>query len=125
MSEDSRYKFRFGTYGSMNPIFSKIEVEDVFNIDSNPLHNLIELYEGDAGEVIPQDSTTLKDFIESTNGGYFRFKRPIGYSTKFNIKISADIEIFKAESNITHMDISSDIFIRSTIQIIHLYIQEL
>ncbi len=42
MSDDSRYNFRFGTYGSQNPLYSAIEVEAEYGESSSSMAGVID-----------------------------------------------------------------------------------
>lgn len=112
MSDDSRYNFRFGTYGSQNPLYSSIEVEAEYGELS---YSMAEVIDGGSNRITASTEGIssfegLNAFL-SDNGASIAFTRNRnGMEPPSKIKISS--EKFKSEitSNIGYsLTISMDI----------------
>ena len=97
MSDDSRYNFRFGTYGSQNPLYSAIEVEAEYSESSSSMAEVID--GGSNGITASTEGISSFDGLGaflSNNGASIAFTRNInGMEPPSKIKISS--EKFKSE----------------------------
>ena len=112
MSDDSRYNFRFGTYGSQNPLYSAIEVEAEYSESSSSMAGVID----GGGSGITASTEGLSSFegldtFLSNNRASITFTRNIyGVDPPSKIKISSERFNSEITSNVGYsLTISMDI----------------